>query len=319
VSGIHRRVSSGAAIASVLAVTSCALFFDESEFTGKRVASEDGGEPSPGSESGAQDAPATDPDGGACPNEGVPSTECLARAIPTDGLILWLRADDGVETAADGRVTAWRDATKKLRPGSSGYDALLADGGTPPVKADGAVVFSAGTDLTLPAGFADFSAGISTFAAIWPEFDSSGGAGVLLALGWPPQQDDCSRLPELGIGGSTGYGFDYRAETEAVAVDGVLDGRGWDAISVVQGGWADPSACSRSSVKLRHGLETVSEGTLKGYTKAVRSGAKVGRSVYFPQAAYSGKLGELLLYDRALSDADALRVAKYLSDRWPRR
>ncbi|MDF2698130.1 MAG: hypothetical protein K0S65_6513, partial [Labilithrix sp.] len=136
--GFHRRVLPGAAIASVLA-SSCAFFFDESEFVGKGTTTADGGTPPTPGEAGADASSANDAEGTACPEGGVASIECLAQGIPTEGLLLWLRADDGVEVTSDGRVTAWRDSTKKLRPGSSGYDALPTAGGTPPVKKDGAV------------------------------------------------------------------------------------------------------------------------------------------------------------------------------------
>ncbi len=309
-------------VMGAVALVSCTLLVDTSNLDGERAGVDGGTEPLV--ESGAEaDADVASPDvvsPSGCEGAAASSTGCLARRFPTDGLIMWLRADDGVETTADGRVTVWRDALPKIRPGTIGNDAKQSQSAAQPMRvteaAGAAVAFAADDVLTLPAGFDDFTAGLSVFVAVWPQLDGNGPAGSFLALGAPALQDECARLGELSIGG---YSLDYRAEIDGVTAIGSSDGRGWDVFSVVHEGWNGQGKCPASTtVTLRVGDAVVKTGTARALTNGLRIDGRIGRSWYFPDDYFNGKLGEILVYERALDDAQARQVAQYLTARWPR-
>ncbi len=314
-----RSRSLSAIVAGAVALASCTLFVDTSQLAGE----------APGADGGPVLPAESGPEAGATPDVGSPaecegaaasSTECLAKRFPTDGLIMWLRADDGVETTTEGRVTVWRDALSKLRPGTIGNDAKQSKSSAQPLRvtdvAGAAVAFATDDVLELPPGFDDFTEGLSYFVAVWPQLDGSGNAGPILALGFPTVQDDCSRLGELSV---DGYGLDYRADTEAVSAAGTSDGRGWDVLSVVHEGWKSQVKCPASgAVTLRRGDTVVKTGAVRTLTNLLRTDGRIGRSTFFPQEYFYGKIGEILVYKRALDDAQAKQVAQYLLARWPR-
>lgn len=307
------------AVAGVLGISACSLFIDTSGFDGR--APNDSGAPTASDGSGEAAAPGpTSTMDASCPDDGPLPAACVAKEIPTDGLVLWLRADDGLETTDDGRVTRWRDSLPKLRPGHAGLDATQTDTGAQPLRvtesAGPAVAFGPKDALELPPGLEDFSAGLSLFVVVWPQLDATGSAGPVFALGFPAQQDSCGRLAELVIGE---YGFEYRVEAERGVAEGVVDGRGWDVISAVHGGWNGGPVCAvNAPLTLRRGNEVKGTITMRSLSKALRSGTRLGRSSYFPNEYFSGKVGEVLLYDRALDEAEVGRVVTYLGRRWPR-
>jgi len=314
------RTAPAFVVVGALAVCSCSLFVDTSGFDGRAPADAGAGS-FEASHDVADDAPSGDAPSEQCPDGGATSVECVTREIPTEGLVLWLRADDGVETTADGRVTAWRDGVAKLRPGYIGMNAVQNDPGAQPLRVvestGSAVVFGPNDVLELPPGFEDFSKGLSVFAVIWPQFDAEGWAGHVFSLGYSEQV--CGRSGELIAGSTAGYGFGYRVEAGVGETHNALDGRGWDVVSVVHGGWQSKSECSHAvPVRLRRATEVKATETIESLTKGVRAGSRLGRSVYYPTEYYNGKLGELLLYDRALDDQQVERVARYLGRRWPR-
>ncbi len=90
------------------------------------------------------------------------------RSTPRAGLLLWLRADRGLEVAADGAVAAWADAhdpTLVARP--AGERGPRLEGGRHP-----GVRFTDADALALWPGFADLSAGFTCVAVL-----TAGGEG----------------------------------------------------------------------------------------------------------------------------------------------
>ena len=118
---------------------------------------------------------------------------------------------------------------------------------------------------------------------------------------------------------SNGYSLDYRAETDVVSAAGTSDGRGWDVLSVVHEGWKGQTKCpAAAAVTLRQRDAVVSTGTARALTRGLRTDGRIGRSWYYPRDFFNGKIGEILVYARALDDAQAKQVAQYLVARWPR-
>ena len=88
--------------------------------------------------------------------------------------------------------------------------------------------------------------------------------------------------------------------------------------SCTRGGRARRSVPPQPAVTLRQRDAVVSTGPARALTRGLRTDGRIGRSWYYPQDFFNGKIGEILVYARALDDAQAKQVAQYLVARWPR-
>src|SRR5579859_176283 len=226
----------------------------------------------------------------------------FAHRIPSPGLILWLRADAGLELTGDS-VSRWSDQS------TGRHDAVPKDPtGGPKVTASAirgrpAVLFSGtGDELRLPDGFEDFSTGLSVFVVAEPQ----GQAGkpwsfVSLATG------QAGALPiEAFLGCRRGTeGIVYSVEDIKSAsppyVTGSAPPKGFEELGAVE----EPSG----TVRLYQRGQPVAAGTLTLPGKTVRTRNRVGTGL-------KGQLAELLLYNRGLSDLERLGVEAYLKDRY---
>jgi hypothetical protein len=300
-------IATALAVLVATGIGACALLVDAEGLSNGRSETADSALPSdtgpgPAGDSGAQDA---------CADASAPG--CVGRDLPRDGLAVWFRADDGVVASAAGALATWKDSAPQLHPGRLGMDAKgLGNGVT---FEGGAVAFDGGGALELPPGFTDLTRGVSIFLALWPALDPGGSAGPVLGLGYP-SPDECARQPELSI---DGFGLHYRVENEMVSGDAVVDGRGWDILSVVHEGWGGQLACpDQARLTIRHGSEVIAEQPARTLTKGVRSRGRIGQSVYYPSQFFEGKVAEILIYERALAASEVTQVSDYLLRRWPR-
>jgi len=230
------------------------------------------------------------------------SEPLFARRIPTQGLILWLRADQGLEVTGSS-VSRWSDQS------SGRHDAVPKDPAAGPrvtasaIRGLPAVLFS-GTDdeLRLPDGFEDFSAGLSVFVVAEPQAQTGDTwSFVYLATG------QAGALPiEAFLG--------RRRESESIVlsvediksasppyVTGIVPPKQFEELGAVE----DPSG----TVRLYQRGLPVATGTLTLPGKTVRNRNRVG-------AGFKGHLAEILLYNRGLSDLERLGVEAYLKDRY---
>jgi hypothetical protein len=242
--------------------------------------------------------------------------------LPSEGLVLWLRARDGVAASAEGRVAGWTDLAPRVtagtprnaeQPAVQAQPQLVTENGVP------AVVFDGSDELQLPPGLDDFTQGLSFFAAVWPRLDTRGTAGAVfsLGLGGSGSSDECGRAAEITF---EGFGMHCRVDNQAVGTDSTIDGQGWEIVSVVIGGWSAQATCPAStSIQLRRGNQIRGSGTIYSLNRAVRSpAARLGRSTYFDTQYFMGKIGEVVLYRRALEPSDVTRVTNHLTTGWPR-
>ncbi len=226
----------------------------------------------------------------------------FARRFPSQGLILWLRADAGVELTGSS-VSKWSD------PSDGKHDAAPRDpAGGPRVTASAvhgrpAVLFSGKDDeLRLPDGFEEFSAGLSVFVVGEP----------------PPQSGEPWSFIQLGTGAAGALPMEVilgrRRESESVVysvedlktqpvpfIKGVAPLKGFEGFGAVQ----EPSGAARL-YKRGALLET---GTLTLPSKINRTRNRVG-------LGFKGHVAEILLYNRSLSELERLGVEAYLQDRY---
>jgi tetratricopeptide (TPR) repeat protein len=225
----------------------------------------------------------------------------FARRIPSKGLILWLRADAGVE-AAGGAVSKWADQSDKH------HDAVPKEGAAGPqltpsaLRGRAAILFAGDEGLYLPDGFEDFSAGLSVFVVGEPMTEkteswsfvflatAARGAGRIEALvGGRRESDQVVYAAE-----------DLQSQTKPF-VAGIAPAKGFESFSAVH----EPAGTARL---FKRGA-SAGNGMLILPRKTLRTRNRVG-------AGLKGHVAEIVLYNRSLTEMERLGVDTYLNDRY---
>ena len=226
----------------------------------------------------------------------------FARMIPSPGLILWLRADAGVEVSG-GSVSRWADQSSGRHDGVPKDPAVGPHVTASAVRGRPAILFN-GTDddLRLPDGFEDFSAGLSVFVVGEPQapqgdpwsfiFLATGQAGAL------PIEALLGRRRESE---SLVYSVEDMKVTSPPYVVGAVPLKEFEAFGAVQ----EPSGKVRV---YKRGLP-ISAGTLTLPGKIIRNRNRVG-------SGFKGHIAEIVLYNRGLSDLERLGVEAYFKSRY---
>lgn len=225
----------------------------------------------------------------------------FARRIPSKGLILWLRADAGVE-AAGAVLSKWKDQSGR------GNDGVPKEGAVGPqvtasaVRGKPAVLFAGDEGLYLPDGFEEFGAGLSLFVVGEPMTEpaetwsfvflatAARGAGRIEALlGKRRESDQVVYAAE-----------DLQSQTKPF-VAGVAPVKGFDSISAIH----EPSGTARL---FKRGAPAGTQ-TLILPRKTLRTRNRVG-------AGLKGHLAEVVLYNRNLSEMERQGVEAWLNERY---
>ncbi len=219
-------------------------------------------------------------------------------AIPTDGLLLWFDSDQGL-TVEDGGVVSWRDISgNNLGAGQAqagSRPTLGAIAGRPALSFDGV-----DDSLNLAVIDADLSTGLSLFAVVQRD-DIVLDCQPVLQLSNGEEVDDVSfqLTSEAGllyeIDGSyltapssvsadtpTLLGFHHEPPNAEIRVDGV---------GFAFGPFVEVPAIVR-------GLNLIGDGLYSGCS------------------AWSGLIGEILLYARPLTPEEITEVQTYLQTKW---
>ncbi len=260
-----------------------------------------GGSPVGGASSGGTETGGTTSGGasggwGADGGEGGEPGE-VAPPVPTEGLLLWLRADRGVKQV-EGRVVEWEDGS------SSGNDALqTADNAQPAFVTEAfggrpAVAFGENQFMRLPAGFSDFSKGLSAFAV--GSFEEMTTCTAVFHLGNGPEVDDIELGQWMG---------DYLYEVgEQYPVSDLFAFDTPALMALVH----RPT----TSVEMRWNQDLAANPTVPLPAAVERADNVLGKSLYPDCSSMNGKLAELILYDRAVSDQELVAIEDYLQQRY---
>jgi hypothetical protein len=231
--------------------------------------------------------------------------------LPTAGLALLLDGDNAALAGVDGsEVTLWRDASSKgndamTMPENAPVLVSAAIGGHAALQFDGQADY-----LSLPTGFADFTAGISLFIVAHPSNLQPGFKLIALGNGGGAENIVLGRKgSENGLqyfttdsSGNNGW---FQTE-DALTVDKPV------LYSVIQAGGSPDSSVSASVSK---------NGTVIGsgmvYVPPVtpRTVNYVGQS-YWQEGRFEGEIAEIILYNRALSESEHAAVNAYLAQKY---
>jgi hypothetical protein len=214
---------------------------------------------------------------------------------------LWLRANVGVTTKG-GVVSAWADQspshTDATQDVAQAQPVFIANGinGHPALLFDGADDF-----LQLDKGFLADTGNITIFTVA--QATSTQSCTAIFEASNGPEVDDIS------------IGYDYgklNYEIYDSNDESVVFYQGIPQIFGVTHANTDPDSGDQDPVRFfRNGFfETVA--SMPAPEKLKRVAAFVGRTLYANCVNYSGRLGELIVYNRAFTDAEMTAVETYL-------
>lgn len=245
--------------------------------------------------------------------KGVPHPPDAPAGLPANGRILMLRAGELGYTLADGEaVRQWTDALS----GPSGA-ALGAAGKSPSYVANAiagqaAVRFDGQNDyLDLPAPFADFTDGLTLFVVARPSAVQTG--AKLLLLGNGAGNANIALGRDGGGAGLQYFTTDAGGNYGWFVTSDALTNNAAALYTVEQPGGA-ASAPVPATVK-RNGTQ-VGTGTVFVPPVTNRSANHIARSYWGSDGYYAGDIAEIILYNRALSDAERGQVHHYLGQKY---
>jgi hypothetical protein len=223
-----------------------------------------------------------------------------ALLIPKTNLLLWLMADKGVVHNATA-VWQWQDqsgnelhASQSVQ-GSHPHLWTSAIGGLPALDFDGSADM-----LALAPGFADFRLGVAMFAVVRPT--TLEGCGGIIELSNGSEIDDLSLYRSRDVPGYEVYEGYTEGGFSAVPVNTPL------LISALHG--------VNERVRVWVNRQLWVEDTFALPTLKERRENFVGRSLYDVCGPWAGRIGEIVVYNRALDDDERARVESYLQTKW---
>jgi hypothetical protein len=229
---------------------------------------------------------------------------------PTDipGCALWLDADDQATIqSTGGRVTRWADRSNShydfTQPTPASAPTIGTQDGRGTITFDGNS-YIAWWDAT------SINLAHMTVFVVCEQTAEGGAAGVI--CGFPPTGSDWDRPDAFAMStADTSRFMEFGSAGPQNFV--VLIGEGLAPPSVfvgVLGGTPDTSL-------IRDGSERQSASTVAGRTMA--TGLIIGARTQNSRAIFNyftGWIGEVIIYDTALSDSDINTVGQYLADKW---
>lgn len=221
--------------------------------------------------------------------------------VPLEGLELWFDADvDAMET--NGAVSVWKDRSGHKRDAlqtAANYRPKLGSVG---LGGKAAVIFDGADDyLKLPSLPADFSHGVSIFAMSQQDADNGTCNGLFEA-------SNGKEVDDLHLGAWQGALLYEVASEYFHATDETLLLGTPQLLAVVHQ--------TTQNLQLRRNSNALGEDSFPLPVTTVRQGVFLGRTDYADCTPYNGSISELLVYSRAVSDAELIEIESYLQTKW---
>lgn len=234
-----------------------------------------------------------------------------AAGVPTNGLILSLDASSlAQQLAAGSAVTLWTDGSGRGNDAVAGPGApvLVANSinGRPAVRFDGV-----DDSFTLPAGFSNFTSGMSVYVVMRPTVLKSGFKMLLLGNG--------ANRENIGFGrGFNTLGLHYHVFNSSNSVtwfntsSGLVVGEA--ALFSVRQDAGVANSTSYAALS-KNGIVLFGQNM---YVPPVttRSVNYIGRSSFAGDGLLQGDVAEVLLYDRKLTDSEQASLHAYFGNRY---
>lgn len=266
------------------------------------------------------------------------ATDAQAEAGPFDAnfygnLELWVSADVGVTMGDAGDVASWQDRSVKHRTVTGGGS---TDCGSGPTLAPSAIhglptlQFNGGTQcMSVSGAFSDFTLGFTAFVVMQPGNCNSQFTGNAAGI------FDSSNNTQFNHSDFISINRNYTESPQIASGDAMLTTSGGGASITGGGSWVPataellelrfPAAAGGALVSTTAYVNGTFQNNLSP-NNIITPGIDSARTTTFignwaskttgGYSLYCGMLGELLIYSKALADADRQAVETYLKTRW---
>ncbi|MDR3616276.1 MAG: chitobiase/beta-hexosaminidase C-terminal domain-containing protein [Candidatus Obscuribacterales bacterium] len=227
--------------------------------------------------------------------------------VPRDDIAIWLRSDVGVMTSSS-NVTNWIDSSGSGNDASQSSEANQPTIVTDVVNSLPAIVFSgSGQYLQLPAGLADFTAGISIFIILEPTGFPRDFVRIF-QFGNNINNESGIILCELT---STSYGlFTLDASgNESVVESGLFTQNAFQLIEAIGDG-------ASNATLYTNGIQGGTTRSMIAIDNVIRAGNFIGVDTSGDNLFFEGQIAEILIYQRELTAAEQGIVELYLGNRY---
>lgn len=220
-------------------------------------------------------------------------------AVPRNGLVLWLRADEGVEKDAVGYVTAWRD-----QPGR-GNDAVAEDLTEPLFVASWlsgqpAIRFNASDTFLRVPHAEELNAGDGFSVFIVYSYSKGGRLAQKKNAASGVNPDAWFLATATGLGVSGVYHEEHMFFPDMPYLQSNIFDAQAGTVKIYDSGWLV------GTVEGVGAMEPNEDDLYIG--KRHRPGSS--------ESYFGGEIAEMMIYDRALGDEERQAVEKYLADKY---
>jgi hypothetical protein len=224
-----------------------------------------------------------------------------APPVPLEGPELWFDASEGV-TEANGVVTVWKDRSghqRDARQTAANYRPKLDQSA---LNGKAAVVFDGVDDyLKLPALPGDFSQGLSIFVMAQQDSDDGRCAGFFEASNGP-------EIDDVHLGFWEGL-MQYEISSDQLhPLDQPILLNAPELLAVVHQ--------TTLGVQMRRNSNGLGETSFALPAVAERTDVFIGHSDYTLCKAFPGRIAELLVYSRAVDDAELIDIESYMQKKF---
>jgi hypothetical protein len=230
--------------------------------------------------------------------------------IPLTDLMLWLRADKGVEVDASSRVTRWLDQTglgrharqdEEINSAKRPVRITAALNGKPIIEFDGVDDF-----LNLPNGFADFTAGAAIVAVTGPYGTPKDAAVIDLGQG---SADDNVTLARSGATTSLAWKTYNASTASSLTVSGGILPNYYQLHVVSHDG-------TNTMTAWRDGVQLGQITNASAIANVTRDKNYLGKASLAGSSLYSGDMVEVFVYKRPLTATERTELEKYVLNKY---